>query len=200
MAVNNVMLIPAAELAPGALGAIRRQVTRALLARTSKELQLPESELVVRDLRPQADLDWGSNDTDCVETELTTELWTFTSKNAAGQLGAFQGCTDGATEVMGDQRFVAIYGLRDSRAAENTIAASTFSEVRLTVGNSIKAIWDLEQLYAYRENVVGVSSSAIIIPQNAQFQIALYMTTINVQTDIQIIGLVCEPRGKVISP
>lgn len=196
MAVNDVTLIPAAELAPGALGAIRLQVTKALLEAASKELQLPQNDLVVRDIRPQADLDWGSH-ANFVTGLITTELWTCTTD---GALTGFQEIIVSGSDVMADQRFMAIYGIADSRYSQNTIAAPCVSLFKIVVGNSVKAIWDTQPLNAYRKNAVGVSPSAIIIPQNTQFQLYGYITATSVVCNIHVLGLVCEPRGKVLSP
>jgi len=194
MAVNDVTLIPAAELKPGAIGAIRTQVTKALLAQASRELSMLETELIVRDIRPQADLDWGSN-TNFANAEVTTEIWTITTSSNT----AYQDVITSASTAMADQRFVAIFGLRCARYTENTVALPCVSLVRIQVGNSIKAIWDLEQLYAYREAVVGVCNSAVVIPQNAQFQISAYNNDPGVQCDLQLEGIIVEPRGKVLS-
>jgi len=194
--VNDVTLTPAAELAPGAIGAIRTQVTKALLAKASRELQMPESELVVRDIRPQADLDWGSN-TNFANAAVTTEIWWITTDSSNT---GYQEIITSASTTMADQRFVAIYGIRDSRYNLNTITGPCVSLVKIQVGNSIKAIWDLEQLSCYRKNMVGLSSSAVIIPQNTQFQIFGYITDLSIITDLQLEGIVVEPRGKVLSP
>jgi len=196
MPISDVTLIPAAELSPGALGTIRLQVTKALLETASKELQLPQNDLVVRDIRPQADLDWGSH-ANFVTGLLTTELWTCTTDGANT---GFQEIIVSGSDVMADQRFMALYGIANSRFTGNTIAAPCVSLFKIVVGNSVKAIWDTEPLNAYRRNAVGVSPSAIIIPQNTQFQLYGYITAVTTVCDIHMIGLVCEPRGKVLSP
>jgi len=188
-------LIPAPELPLGQIGHIRNQVRKALLAQASSDLRLPVDNLVVRNIRPQSDLDWCSNSD--YSTAVTTDIWPCTVKSAA----TYKDIITSASTTMADQRFVAIYGLRDSRFAIATPIAQTTSLFKFDVGHSVKSIWDLTKCYCYRSKVVGISTSAIIIPQNTYFQISGYLFDSSaVASYISLIGLVCEPRGQVISP
>ncbi len=188
-------LIPAQELAPGQIGAIRNQVAKALLGQASYELRLPVDNLIVRNIRPQTDLDWCSN-TD-YSTAVTIDNWYCTVKSAA----TYKDIITAASTTMADQRYVAIYGLRDSRFAIATPIAQTTSLFKFNVGHSDKSIWDITKCYCYRSKVVGIAASAIVIPQNTYFQISGYLYDSSaVAGYISLIGLVVEPRGQVISP
>ena len=198
--MNLTSLIPIKELAPGALGAIRNQVTAALVAKASTELKMPPENLVVRDIRPFSDLAWGTDAvTGLAKAALTGNEWSMQTDDA---LAGYLPLVTVASTIMADQRFVAIYGIRDSRFSHPTITAYQCSLWKIVVGNSVKSIWDASKLYAYRKEAVGVTNSAIIIPQNTQYQIYGYLPTAkgNVFEWVQLEGMVCEPRGKVVSP
>jgi hypothetical protein len=197
-------LIPAPELPPGQIGAIRNSIIygdrkrglEGLLDRAAREIKVSKDSLIVRNIRPQSDLDWCSN-TD-YSTAVTTDIWPCTVKAVAND---YKDIITSASTVMADQRFVAIYGLRDSRFAIATPIAQTTSLFKFNVGHSDKAIWDITKCYSYRSKVVGISPSAIVIPQNTYFQISGYLFNNSaVASYISLIGLVVEPRGQVISP
>ena len=195
-------LIPYEELTVGQVGAIRNMVVKNLLALASKELKMPTTNLVVRDIRPQADLDWASdaNATDgLAASAVTTDIWQFTTD---ASLSGYLSCIVSASRVMGDQRFVAIYGMRDSRMALASPTAPQCTLWKLVVGNSTKAIWDSEKLQAYRNNISGITPSAVIIPQNVQWNIYGYLPdgAGNVVTYVNLEGIIVEPRGRVVSP
>ena len=119
---------------------------------------------------------------------------------------------------MGDNRYVALFGVRDLRySAAGTEDVSDVSNlpktksalgpvaslIRITVGGSEKVIWDVSCMQAYADAQVAFSSSAVIIPQNASYKIEFgkfMTTTAEALYHIQLIGVVVEPRGKVISP
>ena len=196
-------LIPSEELTVGQIGAIRNMVVKNLLALASKELSMPVTNLVARDIRPQSDLDWASdtNATDgLANAAVTTDIWQFTTD---ASLHEYLSCITSASRVMGDQRFVAIYGIRTSRMAMATPLEVQCTLWKLVVGNSIKAIWDSERLNAYQNNIAGFTPSAVVIPQNTQWNIYGYLPstaagTILTYTNLE--GIVVEPRGKVVSP
>lgn len=207
-------LIPIQELAPGAVAAIRNQVINALVKQVSQELGLPPDKLVVRDLRPASDLQiYGSGTTD-----LTSDRWGFVD---TGTTAAFV-AINSTSKAMGDQRYVALFGVRDrsahtpasgsaTLAVARTVAKQVVSLIKVNVGGGDKAIWDISGLYAYTEALAGFTPSAVVIPQNASFVISYYKmgsiengaVTAPVSGEIswlQLVGVVVEPRGKVISP
>jgi len=195
-------LISSEELTVGQIGAIRNMVTKNLLALASKELKMPTTSLIARDIRPQSDLDWASdaNATDgLASSAVTTDIWQFTTD---ASLTGWLSCIVSASRVMGDQRFMAIYGMRDSRMSMATPTAVQCTMWKIIVGNSVKSIWDTEKLNAYRKNISGFTPSAVVVPQNAQWDIYGYLPAAagSVVTYVNLEGVIVEPRGKVVSP
>jgi len=213
--VAQVQLIPIQELAPGAVAAIRNQVINALVIQVSRELSLPIEQLVVRDVRPYADLQLYGD----TAADVTSERWGYTD---TGTTPAFV-AVNASTKTMADQRYVALFGVRDRHSGavsgSATLAPLTglanakqvVSLVKVNVGGADKAIWDITSIYTYRDAKAGFTPSAVVIPQNASYVISYYkMGSIEVGavtapvTDevawLQLVGIVVEPRGKVISP
>lgn len=202
MGANLLQLIPIQELAPGQVGAIRNQAMKGLLAKASAELKMSPDLLVVRDIRPYTDLKWATDDnaTDGLAgTALDVDRWDFTTD---ASVTAWASCIASTYRVMADQRFVAIYGLRDSRMSEPTPPLMQCTLWKIVVGNSDKVIWDMSKCYAYKTHAIGVCSSATIIPQNTQFDIYGYLpdSAGGAVSWVSVEGFVCEPRGRVISP
>ena len=200
--MNNLQLIPIQEIAPGQVGAIRNAVTRALVAKASQELKMAPELLVTRDIRPYADLKWATDDnaTDGLAgTALGVNRWNFTTD---ASLVKFLSSITSASRVMADQRFMAIYGLRDGRMSEPTPPLMQCTLWKIVVGNSTKVIWDMSKCYAYLNEAIGICPSAIIIPQNVQFDIYGYLPTSAgaAVSWVNVEGIICEPRGKVVSP
>ena len=196
----NTCLIPERELAPGSVADIRKQVEAALVAKASSELKMSPDNLVVRDIRPFHDISWGTDAvTGLANAALTDDIWPLTTD---GALLGFLPLETVALSMMADQRFVAIYGIRDSRYSLAAPTAPQCSLWKFVVGNSVKSIWDMSKCYAYRKESVGFSNSAVIIPQNTQYMIYGYLPTAMgaVVQYVSLEGMVCEPRGKVVSP
>jgi len=211
----EVQLIPYSELAPGAITAIRNQVIRGVLAQASRELHLPETDLVVRDIRPLADLSLYSTGT----TTSTSERWGYAATGTTTGYAAI----NASTNAMSDMRYCAIYGVRDRHggavSGSATLAPLTgwahskqvISLIKINVGGSDKVIWDITGMYAYKENRAAFATSAVLIPQNVTFCISYYRSgslevgvpsaPVTDELDwLQLIGVIVEPRGKVISP
>jgi len=207
-------IIPLRELAPGQVSAIRNQVITQVVAQASKELAMPPSELVVRDVRPLLDLQMRSQGV----TTSTSERWGTSVTNSVAP--SFVTVTGAAT--MADQRFVALYGVRDrglNKGGSDGATAATamwtwqmnFSFVLIQVGGADKVVWDISSLRAYRRENACFSSTAVVIPQNAGYNIQYYRpgslgagVPVNQDIDstlwLQLMGITVEPRGKVISP
>jgi len=206
-------LVPLQELSPGAVGAIRNQVIKSTVAQAVRELNLPEDKLVVRDVRPLLDLAMDS----AVGTASTSERWGF-----GDALVAIGWISVTGANTMGDQRYVALYGVRDmglnygaSGSATIPVALASYKEIisfiRINVGGADKVVWDISGIRAYQDANVAFAPSAVVIPQNASFNISYYRegsleagvpvapTTLEVAW-LQLVGIVVEPRGKVISP
>lgn len=221
MQATQTQLIPIQEMTPGAVGAIRNQVINNLVAQVSRELGLPADKLVVRDIRPLLDLAMYGE----AAATATSERWGYV---ATGTTIGFTTVTGAGT--MGDQRYVAIYGVRDrgimrGASGSATISSATaaigiaspggykqvISLIKINVGGADKVIWDISGVRAYTDAAVAFSPSAVVIPQNASFNIYYYrqgsievgIETAPVTDEIcwlQLVGVTVEPRGKVISP
>ena len=191
-----LQLIPYQELAPGQIGAIRNQVRKALVKQASEELNVPPETLVVRDILPQTDLDWGSN-TNFATSEVTTEIWTITTH---GSNTGYQEVITSASTAMARQRYVAIFGLRDNRYNAATVPVQSTTLWKIDVGHSIKAIWDVSKLYPYKSEVMGICPSAVIIPQQTYYQIYGYIIAASTASYVSLEGLVVESRGKIVNP
>ena len=203
-------LIPIQELTPGAVGVIRNQVINSVVALACKEMNMTPDKLVVRDVRPTGDLAMYSAAT----TAATAEDWLF---EPTGHAVATWHAACGAN-TMADQRYVAIFGVRNLGVAtgihatldsvstwtgvQNFMIFNPVASVKINVGGSDKVIWDFRSLSGYVSPQVAFSPSAIIIPQNSSFRIYYLFATASpgVRARVQLIGVAVEPRGKVISP
>ena len=216
---SYTQLIPKEEMTPGAIGAIRNQIIDNVVAQVSRELTLSPDDLVVRDIRPKSDLQMLSVGT----TDATVDRWVYDATTTVAD--AFTAVV-GATKTMADQRYIALFGVRDLRAGvgvhttamelQDSTAAGPVAQlgpllpqnamvsfIKIEVGGAVKAIWDISCLEAYiGEAMVAFSPSAVLIPQNASFRIYYYFktTAAGIRANLQLIGVVVEPRGKVISP
>jgi len=198
-------LVAMQELSAGQVSAQRNRVIKDLLARASRELKMDEKKLVVRDIRPFTDLAWG---TEAAAADalvkggeaLTADKWEFITHDTKK---LWLSAIVTTKRTMADQRYVAIYGMRDSRMAYATaIVAIQCTLWRFQVGHSYKAIWDASKCYAYRDHVAGFSPMEIVIPQNTQYNIFGYLPTAvgDALSYVSFEGVVVEPSGKVISP
>ena len=202
--------IPVMELAPGSVSAIRNGVIAGLLKQASEQLRLPEDKLVVRDIRPYADLAWFSNDAvSNVFTEITNERWDTTIDATVGFCDAstdFFDIIDADHVSMADERFVAIWGVKDARACLSTVVEPRITLIKFTVGGNDRAIWDIQGKDAYPNAMAAVSPSAIVIPQNTDYQIAIQpafngnTSADDVVAYLTLEGVVIEPMGKLLSP
>ena len=210
MGATLSQLIPIQELTPGQIGAIRNGAINYVVALAAKELSMSEDKLVVRDIRPKDDLAlYGASGTDAAAA---FNSWYYDC--SAETVGSYESICS-ATGTMGDQRYVAIFGVRDLRWTIGTTAANVtaagiasgnlepklVSLLRFTIGGAYKVIWDTNVMEAYGDNLVAFSPSVVIIPQNVSYQIEAFKDAAK-EGDVmlQLIGVVVEPRGLVISP
>ena len=212
MRASQTHLVPLAEMTPGMIATIRNSVIEKLVSMASKETGVPEEGLVVRDILPYTDLGFDYSHA----TAGTNEGWRHEmTSTTPGYLTA-----TGAT-TMADQRFVAIFGIRDGRAGEGAthtatnymaaphMRASTVSLIKFEVGGAIRAIWDIHSIGAYFYGEVGFAPGAVIIPQNIPFEISFYTKSLGAAgtakgagnfVHLQMLGVTVEPRGLVVSP
>lgn len=189
---------------------IRNNVISQVVALACKELNMPADKLIVRDIMPYTDLgfDYGAASTG------TAENW---EHDMTGTTVGYTTVTGDAT--MADQRYVALFGARDLRFAQGATSQGVtdrlvnaelqggVSFIKFSVGGATKALWDFTCAQAYKQAMVAFSPSAVIIPQNAAYNIYFYQKNIaavatakSIPVYIQLIGVTVEPRGKVISP
>jgi len=143
---TETQLIPFAELSTGQASAIRNGSVAAVVALATKILREPANKLIVRDIRPKEDLDF------------TRATWLETT---GATVDVYEDMTAG---TLADRRFIGIYGIEDDTDAYNV------SKLRIKIGNSIKSIWMLENLYSYNAGPrIGFTSSTIIIPMNTPY-------------------------------
>ena len=171
----EVQLIPAEELAPGQIGAIRNELKKRVLQLACTECNIEASRMIVRDIRPDTDMGFSYED------------WRETTGATADAWETMD------TGTMADQRWVVIYGLIDD--ADNRSCSS----LKFNVGGADRVIWTLQHLNA-EFGCVGISPGGVVIPQNAPYTIYRWVRSVNSTTQIVLKGFVIEPRGKVISP
>jgi len=200
----NTTLIPVAELSPGAVAKIRNDTIAVVLAKVSAEIGMPTEKLVVRDIRPFTDLGWATGAT--IATAVSTENhWDFSLDDSETE-GAFTDLNSTSYQTMADQRFIVIYGVKDRRMALATPIVQAMSELRITTGGNVRAIWDLQKMQAYPSKMAAVTNSPVIIPQNTDYQLAGYNGisddggSSDVVSYIMLEGFVVEPMGRVLSP
>ena len=205
--VANTLLIPVYELAPGAITAHRNKIRDMLVAIAGKDLNLRPNQFIIRDIR------WVEDIVGLASAGVTATVndWTFTTAASA---------TTGFVTVTGDRRmsqnrYLALYGARDLRLTYGSQASVTtnpytttipqcVSQIKIDVGGGTRAIWDLCKVQGGGMAVdpAGIAMSAVIIPQLATYNIYYYkMIAVNsTVARIVLMGLVCEPRGIVVSP
>ena len=210
-------LTPIQELTPGMVGAIRNEAINFVVARAMKELGMARDRIVVRDIRPVADLGMYRNDSSAE----TVERWQYGASAAASGFVA----VSPTTGQMGDNKFVCIFGIRDlgGRLGADTGGAtatgpysaapnpSHISFVKFNIGGADKVVWDVQGVRAY-DVMVAFSSSPILIPQNTGFVIYYYLKSLlgcgavtgalvaDCEQYLQLLGVTVEPRGLTISP
>ena len=176
MSASLTHLIPSGELAPGQAAAIRNAAIDGVLAIVMKELKMPLTQLVVRDISPDNDLDWS------------TEDW---FENTGSTTGDYETMTTG---TMADQRWVVIFGVKDDPTSPGNCSALKFN-----IGGSNRAIWQLQHLNEL-DGLVGFSPNPVVIPPNAPYTISRYVLRASVASHLVLKGVTIEPRGKLISP
>jgi len=214
MGLSLTQLIPLQELTPGQVGKIRNDAINAVVAKACRELSKLPDDLIVRDILSYTDLGWDYG----TATAGTTNKWVHSATAAAIGYSSMTG-----PETMADNRYVAIFGVRDYSAGlgctgstggaglataggQSTISPGIMmmSLIKFSVGGADKVIWDITSLRAYLPSGIAVafSPSVVVIPQNTAFNIYFYQQLTNADIDIflQLIGVTVEPRGKLISP
>jgi len=203
MAVSNITLTPIQEMAPGQVTAIRNSVIDAVVAKASSELSLPANKLIIRDIRPYHDLDFADN-TDYLTEVCNIDTWgAFYSGGAqvvspAASGNYYDAIADGTT--MADNRYVALYGVRDMRVSLNAIIAQNISLIKFNIGAADRIIWDLSKCENFKNYIAGVTPSPVVIPPLAPYQVSCYLMADSIAPYLQLMGFVVEPIGLLITP
>ncbi len=149
----------------------------ALVAKLKKqamtELGLPESEIVVRALRPE---DVGFANPVFIST-VSADSWT----NSVN------------TYTIADNRYVGISGVVCD-GDENTIVA-----LRITREGKTARIWNIQGVADF-EDKAGYADDPITIEQNTQITIEEYGLATTKTNEICLLGVVVERRGLLINP
>lgn len=147
-----------------------------LKQRAMKELGLPESELVVRPLRPE-------------DLELSTPQWTFTLSATVGYVAMIN------TITIDSNRFVGINGIC------YTNATPAVNQLKINRAGSDARIWNIQEAKQNENDSVWVDDP-ITIGQNEQLTIYQYCSgaTTNAAELIVFYGAVVEKRGIVTNP
>lgn len=203
MAASNILLTPTQELAPGQVAAIRNAVIDAVVAKASSELSLPEDNLVVRDIRAYDDLGFGNNLAYMASVTATNVWGTFKSSDGYIATAANPGQYNNAiadNTTMADNRYVALYGVRDWRISRPTVNDADVSLIKFNIGSADRVIWDLTKCEAYKNFIAGITSSPVLIPPLAPYQISCYLVAGGTEVCLQLMGFVVEPVGILIVP
>jgi len=176
----ETQLIPIQELSTGQPASIRNGAIKAVVAKAAVELKIAPDKLLVRAIRPKSDLDY------------TYETWyEVTGASSA----TFETMSAGGTGSKDKDRYIGIYGIQDESSSINCTL------VRIKVGNSIKAIWNLQDLYNDNEGPrIGLSPSVVIIPPSITYTIERYVENTSSPAQIVLKGFIVERIGKTYSP
>ena len=133
----------------------------------------------------------------------TTNIWaeTVTTSGTAG----FQDSKI-ASQNVPDDTSVALYGLVDS-----TVGGQNVSQIRITSGQGVRAIWDLFPIIGSDPDISGstrcrtmYAMTPIVISRNMNITIEYFIRpsnpTITRGVEIALIGLTCEGSGAYIQP
>ncbi len=167
-------LVPSSELAPGEISSIRNEFIRKLAQIASAATGLPPNKLVVRDIRPKADLDY------------TYEDW---KETCGATVSAYESMTTGTN---GKDMWIGLFGVRIE-------AGCPISMLKFNVGSGDRAVWQLQSLRS-QDDYVGFSPAGVVIPPSAPYTISRYVIQASQPAIIVLKGVVVERYGKVISP
>jgi hypothetical protein len=133
----------------------------------------------------------------------TTNIWaeTVTTSGTAG----FQDSKITGQNVP-DDTSVALYGFVDS-----TVGGQNVSQIRITSGQGVRAIWDLFPIIGSDPDISGstrcrtmYAMTPIIISRNLNVKIEYFIRpsnpTVTRGVEIAILGLTCESSGAYIQP
>lgn len=150
------------------------RVVQLLKAKAMTELKLPESELIVRPLRPE---DIGFPNAVFASTIASSGAWT----NMVN------------TYTIADMRFVGLTGIVYDLNRANIV------QLRVTRSGKTSRLWSIQQIRDF-EDKIGFADDPITVDQNTQLTIERYATTAVKSDKTGFVGVVVERRGLVINP
>ena len=111
-----------------------------------------------------------------------------------------------ASQNIPDDTSVALYGLVDS-----TVGGQNVSQIRITSGQGVRAIWDLFPIIGSDPDISGstrcrtmFAMTPVIISRNMNVKIEYFIRpsnpTVTRGVEITLIGLTCEDSGAYIQP
>jgi len=168
------------ELVGPALEAYRAMVSE-LKRKAMTELGLPETEIVVRPLRPD---DIGPTNSGA------TQVYTY------GQTATtWDTVIDGNT--ISDNRFVGINGVWIA----GTVASdhSPIAQIKIKRKGSVARYWYVEPIWNW-ENKTGYTDEPVILDQNTTVTVENWGRTAGSIVEWGFIGAVAEKRGLLINP
>jgi hypothetical protein len=180
MPASQTQLVPAQEMAPGQISAIRNKAIANVLTMVSTKLNLSQDRLVVRGVRADLDLDYGVED------------WAETTGATAD---AYETMTTG---TIASQTWWCIYGVLVDFARLNC------SFLKFNIGGADRALWPLQELYPEAGGdhtyAVGICPSCLIVPENTPYTISRYVRNASSPSFIMLKSFIVEPRGLLVSP
>jgi len=160
------------EFAGAALDA-RNKLEAELIRRASRELNLPRSELTVRELRPE---DLG----------LSNPEWTFSITGS-------QWNTLVNSNTIADNRFVGIYGVRYAQTGGQSV-----SQLKVTRAGKTVRYYHIQGV-SYLENQTAYFDDPVSVDQNTTVTIEGYGTATASAEKLVLLGLVVEKKGLLVS-
>lgn len=170
------ILVPIGIMPKERIDDLNMAALRKLIEVTAEELKLDEDKLITRDLTP-------------TDLGLTNEVWLDLT---GGTENAWEN-SNIASKTIADERFIAITGVIDA-SDEPAVSA-----LRFTVGGAKVARFSLDRINDQKVRE-GISLSPIIITQNQPVTMEFYVKNMNAQTEIKLVGIVCEKSGKTLKP
>lgn len=188
MPEQTSLLIPEDDMSIAEIKALREEVKARLLAITSKETGKPIGDLVVRDIFPKSDFGFNGvewqNQTAITSEDTWTKDW---------------------TKELPKTKFVGFYGVDYPVGAEYNYYGVSY-KLGLAGGTTLKQV-HLQKAMRREYDTAGVLRSARGYhrpvyykgTQTINLQLLANATVTQYYENLQLLGLLCEPKGAVIS-
>lgn len=150
-----------------------RQMVKDLKEKAMREMKLPESEIIVRSLRPE-------------DLELSTPEWTFNIASSA----AWNTMVNNQT--IDSNRFVGICGVLIAESGESAV-----SQIKITRMGQDKRFWQIQGIN-YLEDAVVFFDDPIIVDQDTPLTISGYGVSTDSAFKCIFIGAVAEKKGLLV--